>query len=416
MKERTVDLLIIGGGPAGLAAAVEAKDLGIDDILIVERNDELGGILQQCIHDGFGIHRFKKQLSGPLYAQKFIDRVQELGIPYLLDTMVVELTADKVAYAVSAAHGLMKITARAVILGMGCRERTRMQVSIMGSRPSGIFTAGAIQRYINMEGLIPGKKAVVLGSGDIGLIMARRMTLEGIEVEGVYELMNRPGGLQRNIFQCLDDYDIPLHLSTTVTAVHGKYQLEGVTVQEVDENLDLIPGTERDIPCDLLVLSVGLIPENELSVQAGIALSEKTQGPVLDQNFMTDHPGIFAAGNVSLVFDLVDYVSDTGEIAARGAARYLAGDKLLRSRLPIRAGQGIASRIPMCFTGEAGDKLQIFCRPRDVYRKAKVNVRQGERMLLQKNFPILRPQEMFELNVPTDILTSETIDVEVNDA
>lgn len=325
MKKLNYDIVIIGGGPAGLSAAVEAaKDKSLR-ILLIERDKNLGGILQQCIHDGFGLFRFGQRLSGTEYAQRYIDFVKEESIDIKLDTMVLEVTKDKNIYAINPEDGMLEISCGAVILAMGCRERTASQVLLYGYRPAGVMTAGSVQRYINMEGYLPGKKAVILGSGDIGLIMARRMTLEGIEVKGVYEVMEHPGGITRNIVQCLNDYDIPLHLATSVTRIHGKDKLEGVTVAKVEQNMKPISGTEEYIECDLLVLAVGLIPENELSKGAGVLLDPKTKGPVIDNRFMTSVPGIFAAGNVSVVFDLVDYVSESGVIAAQGAVDYIHG-------------------------------------------------------------------------------------------
>ena len=396
MLEKDFDVVVIGGGPAGLAAALEAKKGGAR-VAVLERNFELGGILQQCIHDGFGLMRFGKSMSGATYAQHFIDETEKTDIAVYTDTMVLEVTPQREIYACNTRDGMLHLRAGAVILAMGCRERTAGQILLYGFRPKGVLTAGAAQRYINIDGYLPGKKAVILGSGDIGLIMARRMTLEGIEVKGVYEVMPTPGGLARNIAQCLEDYGIPLHLAHTVVKVHGVNSLEGVTVAALGPDGRPVPGTEEYVECDLLVLSVGLIPENELSVQAGVPLDAKTRGPVVDETGMTGISGIFACGNVAVVYDLVDYVSQSGETAARGALAWLAAGKpqQLPAYRAVKAAGGVNFVVPQrvrCRTN--GEPVQFYLRVKKPVQRCTLQCTAGGEHALRKPLPFADPPSM----------------------
>lgn len=411
-----VQLVIVGGGPAGMAAAISAREQGIEDILILERNHRLGGILCQCIHSGFGLHKFNEELTGPEYAARYAARVKEMGIPYKCDTTVVDITPDHIVTCVNETDGLMQIKAGAVILAMGCRERNRGAVRIPGTRPSGVYTAGAAQLFVNLKGYMPGKKVVILGSGDIGLIMARRMTLEGAEVKAVLELMPFSGGLKRNIVQCLDDFGIPLMLSHTVTEIHGEDRLTGVTIAQVDANLNPIEETKQFVECDTLLLSVGLIPENELSKNAGVQLDPITGGAVVDEFRETSVSGIFSCGNVLHVHDLVDFVSEEAEVAGRSAAYYLKGGLGMRNVIRTNPGKGVRYIVPQCVSG-VGEELRLFFRADNVYRDARIKVYSNGEELMKKTRRIVTPGEMETVVLKKDDLSRVggeiTIEVEL---
>ena len=396
--------VIIGGGPGGLAAAAELKKNGIDDILILEREHTPGGILRQCIHDGFGLTRFGETLSGPEYAQRFIDDVKKQGIEIVTDATVIGLTRDRKVTAASK-DGLLQYQADAVILTMGCRERTRGALSIPGERPAGVFTAGAAQAYINLKNKMVGKNVIILGSGDIGMIMARRMTLEGAKVQAVFEIQPYPSGLPRNIEQCLNDYQIPLYLSHTVTKIIGHNRLEAVEVSQVDENMQPIPGTEKRYDCDTLILSVGLIPENELSLMAGVELDPRTKGAVVDEFYQTSVPGIFAAGNVLHVHDLVDFVSLEAERLAKSVAAYLKED-LAPAEISIETGGLIGYTVPQKISGARDVSLSF--RPRKPVRGCRVEIRQDETCLVSRTYPKLLPAEMETIDLPAGKLLSKS--------
>ena len=396
--------VIIGGGPGGLAAAAELKKNGIDDILILEREHTPGGILRQCIHDGFGLTRFGETLSGPEYAQRFIDDVKKQGIEIVTDATVIGLTRDRKVTAASK-DGLLQYQADAVILTMGCRERTRGALSIPGERPAGVFTAGTAQAYINLKNKMVGKNVIILGSGDIGMIMARRMTLEGAKVQAVFEIQPYPSGLPRNIEQCLNDYQIPLYLSHTVTKIIGHNRLEAVEVSQVDENMQPIPGTEKRYDCDTLILSVGLIPENELSLMAGVELDPRTKGAVVDEFYQTSVPGIFAAGNVLHVHDLVDFVSLEAERLAKSVAAYLKED-LAPAEISIETGGLIGYTVPQKISGARDVSLSF--RPRKPVRGCRVEIRQDETCLVSRTYPKLLPEEMETIDLPAGKLLSKS--------
>ena len=407
---KNVDLVIIGGGPAGLAAAVAARKSGVQDILILERDSELGGILNQCIHNGFGLHTFKEELTGPEYAARFVTQVRELGIEYKLNTMVLDLAADKTVTAMNKTDGLFQLHPKAVILAMGCRERPRGALNIPGYRPAGIFTAGTAQRLVNMEGCLPGRRVVILGSGDIGLIMARRMTLEGAKVLCVAELMPYSGGLKRNIVQCLDDFGIPLKLSHTVVDIQGKERVTGITLARV-ENGKPVPGTEEHYDCDTLLLSCGLLPENELSRAAGVALNPVTGGPAVNESLETNLPGVFAAGNVLHVHDLVDFVSLEAEALASSAAEYLKNHALPPCPLEVRAGGNVGHVIPQRIRGSRDFTLSLrVSRP---MKAVTLTVTQDGREVLRRRLPKALPAEMLQLPIRAAAL-EQSGDLEVS--
>ena len=402
-----VDVLVIGSGPAGLAAAIAAREDGVENLLVLEREYTSGGILRQCIHNGFGLHRFKEELTGPEYAQRDIDRARELNIPIQCDTTVLSVDGERRVTCVSAEHGLQTIEAGAIVLAMGCRERPRGALGIPGTRCAGIYSAGTAQKFVNMEGFMPGKRVVILGSGDIGLIMARRMTLQGAKVLACVELMPYSSGLNRNIVQCLNDYDIPLYLSHTVTDIQGRERLSGVTVSKVDEDRRPIPGTEIHFDCDTLLLSVGLIPENELSALAGVELSPLTSGATVDDQLQTSVPGIFACGNVLHVHDLVDHVSRESFKAGHAAAAYARGEKNTAPAARVLDGEGVRGVVPqrIRLTGEERE-VELMFRPSGVFKNASAVVRSGEKEIARKRAPIFTPGEMAVIPLKGEVVAA----------
>lgn len=400
------DVIVIGGGPAGLAAAIAAYETGAGRVLLLERNTDLGGILNQCIHNGFGLHYFKEELTGPEYADRFIKLLNKTGVEVMTDTMVLDIGKDKTVRAVNSTNGYMELDAKAVVLAMGCRERTRGAIAIPGDRPAGIFTAGTAQLYVNIHGYMVGRRVLILGSGDIGLIMARRMTLEGAKVLGCVELMPYSGGLTRNIVQCLDDYDIPLYLSHTITNIKGDKRVERVTVSKVDENRRPIPGSEMEFECDTVLLSVGLIPENELSRAAGVTLDERTGGLCVYENMETTVPGIFAGGNAVHVHDLVDFVTGESQKAGRAAARYVLEQPHEDSAsISVINGEGVSYTVPQRIRPQNVDKtVDVFFRARDVYKDVRIAVTSSGGTLASYKREHITPGEMERIVLPKALI------------
>ena len=407
---KSYEIVIIGGGPAGLAAAISAKRAGVNDILIVERDRRLGGILNQCIHNGFGLHTFKEELTGPEYAQRFIDEVVDLGIEYKLNTMVVDIEGDKVLTIMNSTDGLVRLKAKAIVLAMGCRERPRGALNSPGCRPAGIYSAGTAQRFVNIEGFMPGREIVILGSGDIGLIMARRLTLEGAKVKVVAEIMPYSGGLKRNIVQCLDDYGIPLKLSHTVVNIKGQERVEGVTIAQVDENMKPVPGTEEEYSCDTLLLSVGLIPENELSSKMDVGLDRKTNGPIVGESFETNVEGVFACGNVLHVHDLVDYVSEEAAYAGKCAAEYVMKRQKPEPGpvIELVTGEGVSYTVPKTIDlNRMGETLKVRFRVSGVYENSTISVYFDDKRVKHRKKRIVTPGEMEQIELARQDLQAE---------
>lgn len=407
------NVVVVGGGPAGLGAAVEAKKNGAKDVLIIERDRELGGILNQCIHNGFGLHEFKEELTGPEYAQRFIEMAKNENIDYMLNTMVLNISEDKTIEALGE-DGLINIKADAVVLAMGCRERTRGAIDIPGYRPAGVYNAGAAQRLSNMEGYMVGKEVVIYGSGDIGLIMARRMTLEGAKVKAVVEVNPHSSGLTRNIVQCLNDFNIPLMLSTGISNIHGKQRVEGVTLSKLDSNRNPIEGTEEFIKCDTVLLSVGLIPENELSVEAGVKLDTRTSGPIVRNSMETNIDGVFACGNVVHVHDLVDFVTKESRIAGKNAALYYLNKLENKETVSTVANEGITYIVPQNIDTSCGEDVNLFMRVRSIFKNKKLVVRSNDKVILEKRRPHMIPSEMENIKIGKDLFKDITGDITVS--